>query len=73
MPKVFLFWEQRYGEWQMFDEYPGNIYDVVEVEMNGSLYRQIRAAEKKYEKFQDILEKFYAEGIEHPGTVRRVR
>lgn len=75
MPKVWLTWDQRYQEWVMFDSYEETTdeQDVVEVAMNASLYRQIRAAEKKYEKFQDLLEKFYAEGIEHPGTVRRVR
>ncbi|MFN2638061.1 MAG: hypothetical protein ABR585_13640 [Gemmatimonadaceae bacterium] len=57
----------------MWDDKPPFEQDVVEVEINGSLYRQIRAAEKKYEKFQDLLEKFYAEGVEHPDTVRRAR
>lgn len=71
MPKVWLTWDDRYREWCMWDVQPTREQDVVEVEMNGSLYRQIRAAEKKYEKFQDLLEKFYAEGVEHPG--RRVR
>ncbi len=73
IPKVFLTWDQHYSEWVMWDKFPEGQDDVVAVEMNASLHRQIRAAEKKHEKFQDILEKFYAEGVEHPGTVRRVR
>lgn len=73
MPKVWLTWDHRYSEWVMWDDKPLSEEDVVEVEMNASLYRQIRAAEKKYDKFQDILEKFYAEGQAHPGQARRVR
>lgn len=56
----------------MWDKAPVTI-DSVECEMNASLFRQIRAAEKKHEKFQDLLEKFYAEGVEHPSTIRRVK
>jgi hypothetical protein len=47
--------------------------DCLPIDMNASLYRQIRAAEKKYEKFRELLENFYIEAYEHPDTVRRVR
>ncbi len=75
MPKVWISWNDRYNEWLLWDNNPelGEDTYVVEVEMNASLKRQIRAAERQHEKFQNILEKFYAEGIEHPGSVRRVR
>lgn len=43
------------------------------VEMNASLYRQIKAAEKQFFKFQEILYKFYIEAAKHPDSVRRVR
>lgn len=75
MPKVYITWNDRYDEWLVWDKKPDLLDDdeVVECEMNASLYRQIKAAEKKYEKFQDVLEKFYSEGVAHPGTVRRVK
>lgn len=73
MPKVWLTWDSQYSEWVMWDKKPEKEQDIVECEMNASLFRQIRAAEAKYDKFQDLLEKFYAEGIEHPSQVRRVR
>ena len=74
MPKVWLTWDARYHEWKVWDDRPSNEeQDVVEVEMNASLRRQIRAAEKKFEKFQNILERFYADGLEYPARVRRVR
>ena len=74
MPKAWIIWNDHYKEWVLCDSKPTNSdRDIVEVEMNASLFRQIRAAEEKFEKFQGILEKFYAEGVEHPNQVRRVR
>jgi hypothetical protein len=43
------------------------------VDMNASLFRQIVAANKKYEKFQHILDKFWNEASMHPNQIRRVR
>lgn len=47
--------------------------DGLPVDMNASLLRQIKAADKKYWKFQRVLARLYAEAYEHPDTVRRVR
>lgn len=47
--------------------------DGMPVDMNASLYRQILHANKQYHKFQNILNKFYTEAINHPNSVRRVR
>jgi hypothetical protein len=47
--------------------------DGIPVEMNASLYRQIKAATKNYFKFQRVLERMYSDAVEHPDRVRRVR
>jgi hypothetical protein len=75
MPKVWLSYDYDHGEYHMLDFAPTSDIDsqVVAVEMNGSLYRQIRAAERKFWKFQNVLEKFHREAHQHPDTVRRVR
>lgn len=73
MPKVSITWDDRYKEWVLLDGPPKEDTDYVECFMNASVYRQIRAAEKKYDKFQDVLEKFYTEGVEHPSSIRRVK
>jgi len=64
--------------WLTVEEYGMEMYttprsDGMAVEMNGSLYRQIRAAEAKFDKFQALLEKFYMDAVEHPDSIRRVR
>lgn len=75
MPKVWLRYEHDWQEWEMLDQAPDPELgdEVVAIEMNGSLYRQIRAAEKKVAKFQELLGRFFVEGQQHPNTVRRVR
>lgn len=47
--------------------------DGMAVDMNASLLRQIKAAVKRYDKFQEVLNRFYTEAVKHPKTVRRVR
>lgn len=47
--------------------------DGIPVDMNASLMRQIHAAHRQYNKFQNILNKFYLEAVNHPDNVRRVR
>ena len=64
--------------WLTVEEYGMGMYtepqsDGMPVDMNASLYRQIRAAEKQYDKFQGIMEKFYMEAVEHPDKIRRVK
>jgi hypothetical protein len=51
----------------------GDDPDGMPVDMNASLLRQIKAADKKYWKFQRVLLRMYTEAYEHPDTVRRVR
>lgn len=72
MPRVWLVVD-KYGEYVVYPARPETDEEVVEVDMNASLYRQIKDAVKKYYKFQDVLERFYCEGQAHPGQVRRVR
>lgn len=75
MPKVWIGYDIGHGEYYMMDEPPVKHLEhlTVPVEMNGSLHRQIRAAEKKMSKMQTLLEKFFYEAHEHSDTVRRVR
>lgn len=74
MPRVWLSYDFGTAEWQMWDEYPEFASsEVAEVEMNASLYRQIRAAQKKFYKFQGILDKFFTEAQQDAEHVRRVR
>lgn len=72
MPKVWIAID-AYGEYVVSESQPESEREVVEVFMNASLHRQIKDAVKKYEKFQDLLERFYCEGEAHPGRTRRVR
>lgn len=44
--------------------------DVVEVEMNNSLYRQICAAEKRFNLFQKHLHTWYVEAV--TGKLKRI-
>ncbi len=69
MPRVWIV-PTMTGE---IDVYETSMADGMAVDMNASLLRQIRAANKQYYKFQAILDKFYLEAVEHPETVRRVR
>lgn len=78
MPRVWLTYCNDTGEYVMFDKKPeGRTHgDSVVVDMNASLHRQIRAAEAKYWKFQELLEGFYADGElsdDENSNVRRVR
>lgn len=75
MPKVWLAYDYGHGEYYMLDAAPTSDTDpqTIAVEMNGSLYRQIRAAEKKFWKFQNLLERFHREAHLQHNTVRRVR
>lgn len=74
MPKVWISYDFGFGNFVMWDTPPDGVSSqVVEVEMNGSLHRQIRSTERKFEKFQGILDKFFKEAQQHPGQVRRVR
>lgn len=68
MPRVWIVPES--DRISVVDE---EVADGMPVDMNASLLRQIRAANKQYEKFQNILAKFYIQAVEYPDTVRRVR
>lgn len=56
MPKVFLRYNLDSGHIDVLNE---ETWDSVPVEMNNSLYRQIRAAEKRYHSFQNRLNTWY--------------
>ncbi len=61
------------GEMQVYET---EQEDGTPVEMNASLYRQIKAANKKYYKFQILLMDFYNEAVEAQAMrdfIRRVR
>ena len=73
MPKVWIAFDFGFGEYYMSDQPPpAAASERVEVEMNGSLYRQIKAAQKKHNKHQTVLGKFFNEAQQHPDQVRRV-
>jgi len=72
LPKVWIYID-AYGEYVVDTKRPEVDGEVVECDMNASLFRQIKAAVKKFELFQNVLEKHYADGVAHPGFVRRVR
>ncbi len=71
MPKVWLAWDALADEWEPV---PGDRPEwaewAVEVEMNNSLYRQIKAANKAYYKFQEQLNIWAAEA--GAGTRKRI-
>ena len=74
MPRVWIVWDGDYSEFSVTNVEPEEgTPDVMVVDMNASLFRQIVAASKKYDKFQGIMQKFYREALDHPGKVRRVR
>jgi hypothetical protein len=70
MPKVWLAYDAPGDEWEVVaGERPEWAEWAVEVEMNNSLYRQIKAAMKNYYKFQDHL----ARWAEEVGSGQRKR
>ncbi len=68
MPRVWIVPEEHRLTMSL-TEHP----DGLAVDMTNSLYRQILAANKRYEKFQDLLGDFYDEAAGYPDYVRRVR
>ena len=75
MPRVWLYQEVDYfhGDVLRTEMHLEEVPNSKPVEINASLFRQILAANKKYDKFQGILDKFYVEAVRHPASVRRVR
>lgn len=69
MPRVWLSVDNAGFIHTADSEHP----DGMPVDMNASLLRQIRAANKQFVKFQNLLIDFYNEAVNHPDTVRRVR
>lgn len=67
MPKVWLTFNTDDGHMEVRTE---ECWDGIPVEMNNSLYRQIRAAEKKYWAFQQKLSKWYDQAAD--GKLRRI-
>lgn len=67
MPKVWLRYNLENG---LVDVTTVECWDGIPVEMNNSLYRQIRAAEKKYWNFQTKLNKWYDEAAD--GKLGRI-
>lgn len=67
MPKVWLRFNTDDGGIDILTE---ESWDGIPVEMNNSLYRQIRAAERKYFAFQDKLSKWYDQAAE--GKLGRI-
>lgn len=61
MPKVWLVWSEDPEQVKVQTTRPSDIECSVQVEMNNSLYRQIKAAETKYFKFQDAMKSWFAE------------
>lgn len=69
MPRVFISYDTDTG---LLGVSTTESWDGVPVEMNNSLYRQIKAANKNFWKFQDKLSEIYEStdtGSEH---IRRV-
>lgn len=67
MPKVWLSFNTDSGEMEILNE---EAWHGVPVEMNNSLYRQIRAAEKKHHAFQAKLSQWYIEAAD--GKLKRI-
>ena len=67
MPKVWLSFNTDTGEIDILNE---EAWHGVPVEMNNSLYRQIRAAEKKHHTFQQKLSGWYNEAAQ--GKLGRI-
>lgn len=69
MPKVWLA-EQSDGTYICQVSEPRWCERRVQVEMNNSLYRQIQAAERRYESFQKAMEHWLSENEQ--GRMRRI-
>lgn len=75
MPRVWIQFSVGYLEWVMLDEEPKQSTmqnPAIAVDMNASLYRQIRSNEKKYQDFRNRLGEIYDESAKTPDKVRRV-
>lgn len=74
MPKVWIGWDG--GDMEMFDRQrakPGTESPDVPLEIPASLYRQIRRAEKQYDKIQRALLQMYVNECTGPVPSERPR
>lgn len=69
MPRVWITYNTDSG---LLNVSTSESWDGVPVEMNNSLYRQIKAADKNFWKFQDKLSEIYETTDLESGHIRRV-
>lgn len=70
MPKLWLAYSEEDDYYFVSLREPSDLCQKVQVEMNNSLYRQIQAAETRYEKFQAAMEHWMDEA--EAGRLRRI-
>jgi hypothetical protein len=70
MPRVWLVYDDEADHYFVSLKDPGDLYPRYPVEMNNSLYRQIQAAETKYQKFQAAIEHWMDEA--DAGRLKRL-
>lgn len=70
MPELWLAYDEDADYYFLSEREPSDFCVKVQVEVNNSLFRQIRAAETKYEKFQCAMEHWMDEA--KAGKLKRI-
>lgn len=70
MPKLWLAYDEEADYYFLSEREPSDLCVKVPVEMNNSLYRQIQAAETRYQKFQCAMEYWMDEA--EAGRLKRI-
>jgi hypothetical protein len=70
MPKLWLAYDEDADYYFLAQREPSDLCAKVQLEVNNSLFRQIQAAETRYEKFQAAMEHWMNEA--EAGKLKRV-
>lgn len=70
MPRLWLAYSPEDDYYFFSREAPSEECRAVEVDINNSLYRQVQAAETKYQRFQAAMERWMEEA--EAGRLRRI-
>jgi hypothetical protein len=70
VPKLWLAYDEEADYYFLTETEPSDLCAKVQVEVNNSLFRQIQAAETRYQKFQSAMERWMDDV--NAGRLKRV-
>lgn len=70
MPRLWLAYDEETDYYFLSEREPSDLCAKVQLEVNNSLFRQIQAAETRYQKFQAAMERWMNEA--DAGRLKRL-